>query len=265
MRTTAIFRLFRHRLLCAVAISAGWLCAWAGTAPSAMQAEMQSLGRFEIDRTEVSIAAFRRFVQSTGLRTQAERAGGGSTYEGGWQQRPAWVWHSPFGQPGQDQEPVAHVTHPEASAFCRWAGKRLPTDAEWGEAAYTERRVAPHAPFRQGQTYPYPTGDSPQGANCLGDCGMVPTVAAAQTTRGRGHALTGSTRAGVNGLFEMGGNLWEWVDSGPGTEQRTRGGSWWYGAQPMRDDHRQSKPPDTAVIYIGFRCARTAGVPAQRP
>jgi formylglycine-generating enzyme required for sulfatase activity len=108
----------------------------------------------------------------------------------------------------------------------------------------------------RGKTYPYPTGDSPRGANCLGDCGTVATVAHAVTSRGRGHALAGSTAAGVNGLFEMGGNLWEWVDSGPGSEQRTRGGSWWYGAGPMQDQHVQGKPVGTAVIYIGFRCAR---------
>jgi formylglycine-generating enzyme required for sulfatase activity len=54
----------------------------------------------------------------------------------------------------------------------------------------------------------------------------------------------------------MGGNLWEWVNSGSGSEQRTRGGSWWYGAGPMQDGHVQGKPADTAVIYIGFRCAR---------
>jgi formylglycine-generating enzyme required for sulfatase activity len=263
--TSSFQLLIRRALGWAIVLVVGILAGGPFAQAGAAQDDMQSLGRFEMDRTEVSIAAFRRFVQSTGLRTQAERAGGGSTYEGGWQQRPGWVWHSPYGQPGHDKEPVAHVTHPEAGAFCRWAGKRLPTDAEWGEAAYTERRAAPPAPFRQGQTYPYPTGDSPQGANCLGDCGVVPTVAAAQTSRGRGHALTGSTRAGVNGLFEMGGNLWEWVDSGPGKEPRTRGGSWWYGAQPMRDDHHQNKPPDTAVVYIGFRCARTAGAQPQRP
>jgi formylglycine-generating enzyme required for sulfatase activity len=65
-----------------------------------------------------------------------------------------------------------------------------------------------------------------------------------------------STAAGVNGLFDMGGNVWEWVDSGPGVEPRTRGGSWWYGSGPMRDDHHQSKPANTAVVYIGFRCVR---------
>jgi formylglycine-generating enzyme required for sulfatase activity len=81
-------------------------------------------------------------------------------------------------------------------------------------------------------------------------------VGHAVTSRGQGHALAGSTRAGVNGLYEMGGNLWEWVDSGPGAEKRTRGGSWWYGAGPMQDSHQQSKPADTAVVYIGFRCAR---------
>ncbi len=217
---------------------------------------MQPIGAFEIDRTEVTIGQFRRYVQATGTVTQAERAGGGSTFEGGWQQRRGWVWHAPYGQPGADEEPAAHVTYAEAQAFCRWAGKRLPTDAEWGEAAYTERRAQPPAGFVRGQTYRYPTGDSPQGANCLGDCGPSRTVAHAQTSRGRGHALAGSTRAGVNGLFDMGGNLWEWVDSGSGSDKRTRGGSWWYGAGPMEDSHHQSKPEGTAVIYIGFRCAR---------
>jgi formylglycine-generating enzyme required for sulfatase activity len=65
-----------------------------------------------------------------------------------------------------------------------------------------------------------------------------------------------TTAAGVNSLFDMGGNVWEWVDSGSAREPRTRGGSWWYGSGPMRDDHTQSKPANTAVVYIGFRCVR---------
>lgn len=216
---------------------------------------MQPISHFEIDRTEVTIGEFRRFVEATGLKTQAERAGGGSTYEAGWEQRLGWVWHSPFGKNGADQEPAAHVTYGEAEAFCRWSGKRLPRDAEWAEAAYTERRIQPPQPWQTGKTYRYPTGDSPAGANCL-DCGPVATVPQAVTSRGKGHAVVGSTRPGVNSLFDMGGNLWEWVDSGPGPEKRTRGGSWWYGAGPMQADHVQSKPADTAVIYIGFRCAK---------
>ncbi len=74
----------------------------------------------------------------------------------------------------------------------------------------------------------------------------------------------GSTPAGVNGLHGMGGNAWEWVDEPPGApgqaagsaERRTRGGSWWYGAAQMRADHLQSKPADTTVVYIGWRCVR---------
>lgn len=232
-------------------------CLMAAPTASATDAGMQPVGRFEIDRTEVSIGEFRRFVDATGFVTAAERAGGGSTYEAGWEQRRGWTWRAPFGTPGASDEPAVHVTHAEAQAFCRWAGKRLPTDAEWGEAAYVERRAQPPAGFVAGQRYPYPTGQSPQGANCLGDCGEVKTVANAVTSRGRGHAAVGTSRAGVNGLHDMGGNVWEWVDSGPGTEQRTRGGSWWYGAAQMRDEHLQTKPAGTAVVYIGFRCARS--------
>jgi len=217
---------------------------------------MQTIGRFEIDRTEVSIGQFQQFADATKTVTRAERAGGGSTYEAGWEQRRGWTWRAPFGKLGAANEPAVHVNYAEAEAFCQWAGKRLPTDAEWGQAAYTERRSHPPAGFEAGRTYAYPTGDSPQGANCLGDCGSVPTVANAVTSRGRGHALVGTTKAGVNGLYDMGANAWEWVDSGPGSDKRTRGGSWWYGASAMQDSHNQSKPADTAVVYIGFRCAR---------
>ncbi|MEY3286098.1 MAG: hypothetical protein RL500_828 [Pseudomonadota bacterium] len=226
--------------------------------PGGPPAEMQAIGRFEIDRTEVTIGAFRSFVQATGTRTKAEREGGSLIYEAGWEKRSGWAWHSPFGTPGAPEEPAVHITHGEAQAYCRWAGKRLPTEAEWREAAYTERRAQPPAPFVNGRSYPYPTGDTPEGANCLGDCGRTAKpVSHAVTSRGRGHAPVGTTVAGVNGLFDMGANAWEWVDGGPGAEQPTLGGSWWYGAGPMHRDHRATKAADLSVVYIGFRCARS--------
>ena len=169
--------------------------------------DMQRLPRFDIDRTEVTIGQFRAYVRATGTVTAAERAGGGQTYEGGWEQRRGWTWAAPYGSPGADDEPAVHITHGEAQAYCSWAGKRLPTDAEWGEAAYLEQRANPPAPFVRGQRYPYPTGNIPQGANCLGDCGPVKAVPHAQTSRGQGHARVGTTVAGVNGLHDMGGNV----------------------------------------------------------
>ena len=225
------------------------------------------LDGFEIARTETTVAQFRRHIAATGLQTQAERLGGGQVYEAGWVRKPGWTWQQPFGsRPAAGEEPVVHVTFDEAKAFCRWAGGHLPTDAQWVSAAYTEQRLAPPAPFQRGRTYPWPTGERPDGAQCLGDCGPAAAARAinhgARLWRGDGHALAGSTPAGVNGLHEMGGNAWEWVDepagAGPAaaTERRTRGGSWWYGAAAMRAGHLQSKPPQTAVVYIGFRCAR---------
>lgn len=224
---------------------------------TAAAAEMQPVGRFAIDRTEVTVGRFAAFVAATGTVTEAERAGGGQVYEAGWTKKAGWTWKTPFGRPASADEPAVHVTYAEAVAFCRWAGKRLPTDAEWMEAAHTERRADPPAPLVAGRTYPYPTGDAPTGANCLDDCGPTPAIdRTAVLMRGRGHAPAGTTAAGVNGLFEMGGNAWEWVDGAVGSERITRGGSWWYGAAQMHRDHRAHKPPGTAVVYIGFRCAR---------
>ena len=214
--------------------------------PTAAGLSWQPLAQFQIARTETTVAQFRRFVAATGRVTEAERRGGGQEYASGWQQRPGWTWSSPFGAPAADDEPAVHVTWFEARDFCRWAGARLPTDAEWLSAAYTEQRDQPPPPFRRGHTYPYPSGDSAQGAQCRSDCG-------AEVQR---HRPVNQGAPGVNGLHDMGGNAWEWVDQGTDDERRTRGGSWWYGAAQMRADHLQGKPAATVVVYIGFRCAR---------
>jgi formylglycine-generating enzyme required for sulfatase activity len=232
----------------------------------ASQVEWQPVGGFAIARTETTIGQFRRFVEATGTLTRAERDGGGEVYEAGWVKKPGWTWRTPFGgsQAAADDEPAVHVNFHEAQAFCHWAGGRLPSDAEWLAAAYTEQRAAPPVPFIRGRTYTFPTGAEPAGAQCLDDCGPQARARAiahgATLLRGFGHARVTATPAGVNGLQDMGGNVWEWVDEPAGSaadvERRTRGGSWWYGQAQMRADHLQSKPAATSVVYIGFRCMR---------
>ena len=218
---------------------------------------------WQIARTETTIGQFRRFVRATSLLTRAERAGGGEVFEAGWTRKTGWHWAAPLGSPAADDEPAVHVDFHEAQAFCRWAGGRLPTDREWVRAAYTETRAAPPPPFERGRSYPFPTGESPAAAQCLGDCPGAQARAVrhgAALLRGHGHARAGATAAGVNGLHDMGANAWEWVDEPIGAqgdaERRTRGGSWWYGAAPMRAEHIQGKPAGTTVVYIGFRCVR---------
>lgn len=220
-------------------------------------ASMQIIKGFAIDRSEVSVGDFEKFAAATKFRSKAERDGGGLVYGAGWEKKSGWNWRQPFGKPAKPNEPAVHVTFDEAKAYCAWAGKRLPADREWMLAAYTELRKNPPPPFTSGKTYPYPTGDSPAGANCLGDCGATPAIDYASVLeRGKGHAPVGSTRPGVNGLFDMGANVWEWVDTNSGDEKLTRGGSWWYGAAQMHASYKASKPPAMAVVYIGFRCAR---------
>lgn len=222
----------------------------------AQEPSMQPIAGFAIDRTEVTVSAFAAFAESTGFESAAETAAGGLVYDAGWTRKPGWTWRTPFGAPADPQEPAVHLTYDEAAAYCDWRGARLPTDAEWVEAAYVERRPDPPGGFMTGRRYPYPTGDSPLGANCLGDCGETPALDRTdRLRRGVGPARAGAKRAGVNGLHDMGANVWEWVDEG-GEDKRTRGGSWWYGAGPMREDHLASKPRDMAVVYIGFRCAK---------
>ncbi|MGB0382848.1 MAG: SUMF1/EgtB/PvdO family nonheme iron enzyme [Alphaproteobacteria bacterium] len=220
---------------------------------------MQPIKGFAIDVKEVSIGSFAEFVAQTGYKTAAERSGGGMVYASGWEFMPGWTWKTPFGVPADPNEPAVHVNFEDATAYCQWAGKRLPTEQEWRLAAYTETREEPDNGFVKGRTYPYPTGDSPKGANCLGDCGPTPAIDHSdKLERGIGHAPVGQTVAGVNGLYDMGANVWEWAeDSSRSSSKPTMGGSWWYGAYRMHRDDGARKPLGTAVVYIGFRCAKT--------
>jgi formylglycine-generating enzyme len=205
-----------------------------------------------IDQTEVSIAAFERFATQTGLRTQAEQAGGGFEFVGGWQRRAGWTWRAPNGQAKPNPAlPAVHLTHTEAQAYCQWAGGDLPTYAQWRQAAYTELRPNPPPDFVSGQIYPYPTGASGDGANTSG-ADPWPTA-----------APVGHTGAGVNGLYDMGGNVWEWTNTAQGDSRQTAGSSWWYPAANMRADLEAFKPKDFYAVYIGFRCVypRPAGLP----
>lgn len=214
---------------------------------SAARADRLPVDGLLFDRTEVTVARFRAFASARGLVTAAEREGGGFEYDDGWVRRPGWTVYAPFGAPAAEDEPAVHVTWDEAAALCRHEGGRLPSAAEWERAAYTETRAAPPAPYERGRTYDLPVGGSlpvPRGEG-MNLRGADPWPR---------HARAGETDAGVNGLHEMGGNVWEWAADGAGEERRTMGGSWWYGPEQARRGHVASKPARFHAVYVGFRC-----------
>ena len=197
-----------------------------------------TIGAFAIDRAEVSIRQFRAFVTANARSTAAERDGGGFEFVSGWMRRTGWTWAAPYGQPGAETEPVVHVAWAEARDYCAYVGGRLPTIAEWREAAYTETRDAPTEGLVKGRTYRFPVGDSPDGMN----------------TSSQRHLAVGASKRGVNGLYDMGGNVWEWVADRRGDEALTAGGSWWYDPSHTEAAKAQWKPADFYAVYVGFRC-----------
>jgi formylglycine-generating enzyme len=195
------------------------------------------------------LASSGRLRPGLGLETAAEKAGGGFEYGAGWERQPGWTVYRPFGEaPESPNEPAVHVTWGEASAYCRWAGGRPPTSTEWIVAAYTETRSNPPGGFVTGRTYDI----------------LVARTEDANTSASdpwRRHAPAGATVAGVNGLYDMGGNVWEWAADDPSSARRTMGGSWWYGPDQRRCDIMASKDGDFYAVYVGFRCVydRTSG------
>ena len=193
---------------------------------------------FSIDRTEVTVGSFAEYSELEGIVTQAEKHGGGYEWAAGWKRRSGWNYRSPQGKFAAFDEPAVHVTWDEASAYCAYSGGRLPTSDEWILSAYTELRDEPDGEYQTGKVYRYPVGDTPAGMN-----------------NNRSHHLSvKTTHKGVNGLFDMGGNVWEWLADRREDEALTAGGSWWYGPEKATVNGLQWKQTDFYAVYIGFRC-----------
>ncbi len=244
---------------------------------------------FYVDRHEVTVAEFARFVKVTKYKTEAERFGWSGVFDTRqqiWTKCDGATWRRPDGPrkpaPKQD-EPVTQVSWNDAQAFAKWAGKRLPTEAEWEYAA------------RGGKDVLYPWGNevSP-GGRMMGNWwqGSFPEDDTGKD-RYKGRAPVGKFKPNGYGLFDMGGNAWEWCQDwfaedtyakspgidprGPktGEERVIRGGSWMCSlnyCRGFRVSARSHSSPDTGLNNMGFRCAwsapgrtaRTSGTPVKR-
>jgi formylglycine-generating enzyme required for sulfatase activity len=230
------------------------------------------LNAFYIDTYEVTNARFHQFVQATGYRTLAERGGGGQIRTGvkTWAEVSDANWRSPIGQgsgiAGLEAHPVVQVSWHDAKAYCAWAGKRLPTEAEWEKAARgTDGRLYPWGKESDGSRVNFCDRNCPfewQDASVDGGYGSTAPV--------------GSYEAGKSpyGAYDMAGNVWEWVadrydagyyrrsparnPQGPtsGAQVGLRGGSWLYGALAFRTTVRSGVPLDRRNDNIGLRCVQ---------
>jgi len=188
---------------------------------------------FLIDKTEVTNAQFSRFVEATGYVTIAERQPDPKEFPGAppellvpgsvvftppqnpvplddhmrwWRFQPGASWRHPEGPAsdlrGRGDHPVVHVAYEDAVAFARWAGKRLPTEAEWEFAArgrLDRKRFAWGDEFRPAGKFMANTWQGQFPNRNEGADGFV------------GTAPVASFPPNAYGLYDVAGNVWEWV------------------------------------------------------
>jgi formylglycine-generating enzyme len=279
---------------------------------------------FWIDVCAVTVAEFRRFAQATGYRTVAEQAPDAADYPGAdpsllvpgslvfrrttgpvdlrdyrqwWAYVPGACWRYPEGRGsdlrGRDQHPVTHVAYTDAAAYAAWAGKALPTEAEWEFAARGGL---------DGATYAWGDEFAPGGQHMANTWqGEFPWHN--QLLDGfEGTSPVASFPANGYGLYDMAGNVWEWTcdyyrprhhSAGAGAAQPSpcclprnpfvaepgrdlesaiprrviKGGS--HLCAPSyclryRPAARQGEAIDTATCHLGFRCViRSAAHPTK--
>jgi formylglycine-generating enzyme required for sulfatase activity len=207
---------------------------------------------------EVTRRQFRRFVEATGFKTDAEKDGkGGKGLKGDkWLEDPRFVWNGNLRFSQTDDHPVVHVSWNDAVAFCKWLTQqegvayRLPTEAQWEYAC----RAGNH------------------GEWCVGDDeSLLAEYAWYDANSGRRTHPVGQKRANAFGLCDMHGNVWEWCNDwyadyrkgalsdphGPqsGSVRVSRGGCWYYFAGYSRSVIRFRDPPSNRFSNLGFRVA----------
>ena len=188
------------------------------------------LDAFYIDQYEVTVERYRRFLKKT-------KRGNPKYWEQVELRRDA-------------EKPVVGVTWDDAPAYCEWAGKRLPTEAEWEKAARgTDKRLYPWGPSQPNWTTAnFGKADKPQQAY-------------KETLKPVGSYDLGKSPYGA---YDMAGNVSEWVadwyDEGPSsTEWKVvRGGSWKDKPMALRSTYRLRSPITNRDASHGVRCAQDA-------
>ena len=217
--------------------------------PDELPVHLVTLNAFYMDVNEVTVGQFKQFAEESGYAYPANR------------------WKDVARYSPMDEHPMIHVSWNDATAYAQWAGKRLPTEAEWEYAARGGL---------SGKRYPWGDDITHDHANYDGTGGKDRW--GAWNKLNPGTAPVGSFEPNGYGLYDMAGNAWEWCadwyganyytnsplnnPKGPNTNQDRvlRGGSWFNVTPYLRVAGRGDLNPNNRLIYNGFRCV--LGFPA---